>query len=215
MAYSDFTLNDIKQKFQITVDENTDLFSSVNAVPVSAWLTQTLDHTLNLALAIASEKARSELIIAPVLVELRNQARKQISLFSGINFPVDPALGLTGFCDFIVSRSPEQLVISAPVLIIVEAKNENINAGMPQCMAAMIAARIFNEREGQPISPLYGAVTTGNNWRFLMLEANTVYIDQAEYYISQVDKLLGILTAILGGTPTAADKQADAAQKAA
>ncbi len=193
MAYSDFTLTDIKQKFQITIDEETDLFSGVSEVPASAWLTETLSESVQLALAIGSEKARSELIIAPLLLAFRKISPRKISLFSGLNFNVDPALGLTGFCDFIISRSPEQLMITAPVLIAIEAKNENINAGMPQCMAAMIGARIFNERENQPISTIYGVVTAGNLWRFLKLEANVIFIDRSEYHISQVDKILGIL----------------------
>jgi len=215
MAYSDFTLNDIKQKFQITVEEETDLFSTVGEISASEWLTQTLDYTLSLALAIASEKARSELIIAPVMVELRNRARIKISLFSGINFNVEPALGLTGFCDFIVSRSPEQLVLSAPALIAVEAKNENINAGMPQCIAAMLAAQIFNERAKAPISPIYGAVTIGNIWRFLKFESKTAYIDQREYYINQVSKILGILDFMVGGDVSTAEVRDDATRKAA
>ncbi len=198
MAYSDFTLSDIKQKFQITIDEKHTLFAQVTEVPPQSWLDETLEETLPLALAISSEKARSELIIAPVLVAFRKLARDRASLFSGINFNVDPAQGLTGFCDFIISRSPEQLVLTAPVLIAIEAKNENINAGMPQCMAAMIAARLFNQREKQVISPICGVVTTGTNWRFLKLESNVIYIDQREYYINEKETILGILNSIVG-----------------
>jgi hypothetical protein len=215
MAYSDFTLNDIKQKFQITVDEKTDLFVAVDEIPASARLTETLNYTVPLGLAIGSEKARSELMIAPVLVELRRLTQEKISLFSGLNFNVDAALGLTGFCDFIISHSPEQLMITAPVLIAIEAKNENINAGMPQCMAAMIAARIFNERENQPSSPIYGLVTAGNLWRFLKLEANFIFVDRSEYHISQVDKILGILSSIVSDDGDLAVKTSAADRKAA
>jgi hypothetical protein len=214
MAYSDFTLNDIKQKFQMTVEEKTELFPTINEVPASAWLAETLKYTLPLALAISSEKARSELLIAPVLVELRNLTQERISLFSGTNFNVDAALGLTGYCDFIVSRSPEQLAITAPVLIAVEAKNENINAGLPQCMAIMIAAGIFNEREGHPISPLYGVVTTGTNWRFLRLQANTIVADRREYHIGQVGQILGILRAIADDDGATATQPAALTQRA-
>lgn len=215
MAYSDFTLPDIKEKLQLAVDEDHDLFTSVAEVAPSAWLNQTLEYTLPLGLAIASEKARSELIIAPVLVELRNQARRRISLFSGINFSVEPTLGLTGYCDFIVSRSPEQLILTAPALIAVEAKNENINAGMPQCIATMFAALIFNARGTQPVSPVYGVVTTGNIWRFVKLESKTAYIDRREYYINQVEKILGVLDFMVGGDLAATDQRASAAQQAA
>ncbi|MEG3979123.1 hypothetical protein QT970_31610, partial [Microcoleus sp. herbarium8] len=39
----------------------------------------------------------------------------------------DAARGLSGYCDFLISRSPEQLVIESPVIALVEAKNDNIN----------------------------------------------------------------------------------------
>jgi hypothetical protein len=145
MVYSDFTLSDIKRQLHCSIDETTDVFAAVGAVERSAWLQETLRETLPLALAVHTEKSHSELLIAPILVELRKLARHQVSLFSGIDFSVDPSQGLNGVCDFLVSRSPEQLFVSAPVLIVVEAKNENITGGLAQCIAAMVAARLFND----------------------------------------------------------------------
>ena len=199
MAYSHFTsLQSIKQKFHLTIDENTDLFASVNEVEVSQFLAETLKENIPLALAIHTEKARSELIIMPLLVELRKLLNHQISLFSGVDFEVDPPQGLTGVCDFIVCRSTEQFFISAPILVIVEAKNENIKGGLGQCMAAMIAAKLFNEREGNDLAMVYGAITTGNIWRFVKLEKDTAFIDRREYYIERVGKILGILLNMVG-----------------
>jgi hypothetical protein len=198
MAYGDFTLSEIKRKFHLTIHEGDDLFSAVQAVPVSQFLSEILQETTPLALAIHTEKARSELLIAPILVELRRLVHHQISLFSGIDFTVDPEQGLSGVCDFIVSLSGEQLFLCAPVLIIVEAKNENIKGGLAQCIAALIAAIRFNEREGNDIARVYGAVTTGNIWKFLQLADNVVSIDQREYYIDNLGKILGILLKIVG-----------------
>jgi hypothetical protein len=62
----------------------------------------------------------------------------------------------------------------------------------------MIAARLFNDRQGSVIAAVYGAGTTDTNWRFLKLEPETVYIDQREYYIDSVEKILGILASIAG-----------------
>jgi hypothetical protein len=198
MAYSDFKLAELKQRFHLIIDENVDLFSETPGVSVSAWLTETLHETLSLALAINTEKVRSELLIAPILVELRKQTGRTTSLFSGVDFSVDDTQGLNGVCDYIISQSSQQLYISAPVLIIFEAKNENIKGGFSQCIAAMIAAQRFNEREQNSIPIIYGAVTTGTNWRFLQLEANVVRIDDREYYIDNVEKIMGILTSITG-----------------
>ncbi|MDZ7966509.1 MAG: hypothetical protein RM368_16275, partial [Nostoc sp. DedSLP03] len=116
-----------------------------------------------------------------------------ISLFSGTDFDVDSSKGLNGFCDFILCGSEEQFYIKAPVLTIVEAKNENIKGGLGQCIATMIAAQLFNQNTQQEVKTIYGVVTSGTNWRFLMLEGLTAYIDIVEYYINDVDKILGIL----------------------
>ncbi|HEX8076437.1 MAG TPA: hypothetical protein VF511_01375 [Chthoniobacterales bacterium] len=207
MAYSDFSLVEIKRKFQLIIEEDADLYSTTPERSVSAWLAETLQETLPLVLAINTEKVRSELIIAPILVELRKQTGRSISFFSGVDFTVDPTQGLNGVCDYIVSLSPEQLFVNVPVLIIFEAKNENIKGEFAQCISAMIAAQLFNEREGNNIPTIHGVVTTGTNWRFLQLEQKNVRIDQREYYIDNVEKILGILLSITG-TITPATKLA-------
>jgi hypothetical protein len=215
MVYSNFTLPDMKRQFHLTINETTDLFISVGEVAGSAWLTETLRETLPLALAVHTEKSRSELLIAPILIELRKLAQHQVSLFSGIDFSVDPSQGLSGVCDFIIAQSPEQLFVSAPVLIVVEAKNEDIKGGLAQCIAAMLAARLFNDREGYAVATVYGTVTTGTTWRFLKLEPGLVYIDQREYYIANVEKILGILASIVGVSTPVVHSQTDVHTRAA
>lgn len=193
MAYSDFSLLKVRDAFSLTLEETRNLFLTVGAVQPSDLLKRLLDENLTLATAINSEKARSEFLIAPILSEVRRQLDYQISLFSGTEFNVDPAQGLSGFCDFILSASREQYFISAPVVTVIEAKNENIIAGLGQCAATMIAAQIFNQRAGNEIPVIYGAVTSGTAWKFLTLEQNTVCIDSVEYYVNSVDKILGII----------------------
>jgi hypothetical protein len=193
MAYSDFSLTKFKKIFNITIDEEADLFATVEPIEISEKLTNTLEETTELALAINTEKARSEMIITPILLEVRRKANYQISLFSGTDFNVDVERGLNGYCDFVISRSREQLTINAPVLIIVEAKNENIKGGLGQCAAAMLAAQLFNEQEGNEIKTIYGAVTTGDIWKFLKLEGTDIFIDLNNYYIKELNKILGIL----------------------
>jgi hypothetical protein len=56
MAYSDFTLHDIKRQFHCIIDETTDLFASAGEVQGSPWLHETLRETLPLALAVHTEK---------------------------------------------------------------------------------------------------------------------------------------------------------------
>jgi len=120
-----------------------------------------------------------------------------VSFFSGLDFNVDKTKGLNGFCDFIISQSSEQLFLNAPVIALVEAKNENIIGGLGQCAAEMVAARIFNERENNPIQAVYGVVTTGHAWKFLKLQGEQLFIDVEDYYIKHPPKIMGILVEIV------------------
>jgi hypothetical protein len=193
MAYSDFKLDELIKKFDLTLREQSDLFGDAPAVSPSDHLALTLKQNVNLAVAINTEKARSELIIAPVLLEVKQRFVDQVSLFSGVDFTVDSAQGLVGVCDFLISRSSEQLFVRAPILTLVEAKNENLKSGFAQCIAEMLAAQIFNQREGNEIDTIYGAVTIGTLWRFLKLSGPIIELDLTEYFIKDIDKILGIL----------------------
>lgn len=196
MAYRDFTYLEVKRRFALNVVSNTDLFASTASVEPSERLRETLEENLPWALAVSTEKARSELLVTPILSELRRALERRISIFSGSDFTVDSSLGLAGFCDFIVSRSPDQLAITAPVAVIVEAKNDTLKNGIGQCLAGMIAAQTFNEREGTPTDCIHGAVTTGTNWLFLRLCGTDAWVDRTEHHIENVAKILGILIAI-------------------
>ena len=193
MSYSQFTIELIKTNFGITISELFGIFSDIPEVEYSDFLAQTLREYVPLALSIDTEKARSEFIVAPILFELKKQSQEPISLFSGKEFNVDIEKGLTGFCDFLISRSPEQLLIEAPVFAVVEAKNDNIQSGLGQCMAEMLAAQLFNERKGNEIKTIYGAVTTGSIWKFMKLKGQVIEIDLNEYFLNNVAKILGIL----------------------
>lgn len=196
MGYENFTLEDVKQKLGLAVREVEGIFADIPGVAPSPWLQETLRESAPLALAFPTEKARSEWIISPILVEVRRQRRGGLSLFSGASFNVDDARGLVGYCDWIIARSPELLSIEAPVVAVVEAKNEDFRRGVPQCIAEMYAAQLFNERRGKPRPATYGAVTTGNIWRFLRLRDGVAEVDLAELYMHQIDRILGVLLAM-------------------
>ncbi len=199
MAYSDFDLRKVRNDFSLRIDEYADLFDDVAPVQPSVAFVDTLAETIRLAIAINTEKARSEMIVTPVLLELWRWSQGQMSLFSGTEFHIDSERGLMGYCDYILSRSPAQLTINTPIVMIVEAKNENIKGGLGQCIALMVAAQVFNEREGNSTDTLYGVVTTGEIWKFLKLEAQTAAIDLRDYYIARdVDKIFGILCEGIG-----------------
>lgn len=198
MSYSDFKINEIIKQFNLELNEAIDLFADTPEVEPGDILKVLLKENLPLALDINTEKARSEMIIAPILLEVRRKVSYQIGLFSGSEFNVVPEKGLKGTCDFLITLSPETLFIKAPVITLVEAKKEDIKAGLGQCVAEMLAAKFFNEKEENSIPIIYGAITSGNIWRFMKLEGDEISIDSVEYYINQIGKILGILMSAIG-----------------
>ncbi|RKU27120.1 hypothetical protein C6495_16500 [Candidatus Poribacteria bacterium] len=200
MAYSDFTLDTVQETFHLEVDDAVSIFADVEPMPPSELLTAVLERHVPLAIAIGTEKARSELIVSVVLAELREQLERRISFFSGIDFNVERASDLVGVCDFLVSLSPRQSSLKAPVIVLVEAKREDLIGGLGQCVAEMIAAQRFNAERGNDIPCIYGATTSGVDWLFLKLEARKLHIDLRAYQIERCDKILGILASMVSQT---------------
>jgi len=198
MPYSDFKLRQVQKQFQLKITEKLGTFSGIAEKPISDYFATTLEENIPLAVSINTEKARSELLVANVLVEVRKLFDRKISFFSGVEFNVDKEQALSGFCDFIVSLSPEQLFVEAPVIAVVEAKNENIMSGLGQCVAEMIAAQLFNQKEGNEVANIYGTVTSGMGWKFLKLSGQDVSIDLKDYSLeSEPHKIIGILSAMI------------------
>ncbi len=194
MSYSEFTsIIKVKQAFGLTTVEGPRFLPQITPIEPSATLTDFLANSLPVAVATGSEKARSEMIITPVLLEVRKILQQNVSLFSGEDFTVDYESGLNGICDYLISRSPEMLEIEAPAVAVVEAKKADLKTGIGQCVAEMVAMQKFNEAKGKPISVIYGSVSNGTQWRFLKLEEKIVSIDLNDYALPPVDEILGML----------------------
>jgi hypothetical protein len=192
MAYNNFTLDSVKNQFRLKLIENHFCESLPFAEPEPDILS-VLDRWFPIASIARTEKAKSELLVSPVLVEARRLASERVQLFSGEEFDVDRERGLNGFCDFLFSRSENPFTIDAPVLMLVEAKRGELETGLGQCVAEMLAAQIYNQNQEQSIPVIYGCVTSGRLWQFLKLEASNVTIDSTIYPFMPVQKILGIL----------------------
>ncbi len=197
MAYSNFTLEAAQEAFQLESIQSVGIFSETEPIEPSVELTKALAKKVPLAVAIGTEKAKSEMIVADILIELREHFEHGISLFSGIDFNVDAENDLTGVCDFLVSLSPNQYYLEAPIIILVEAKKDDLITGLGQCVAEMIAAQRFNAEKGNDIPCIYGATTTGVNWLFLKLVGKRLHIDMATYMLERCDRILGILASMV------------------
>lgn len=197
MAYSNFTLGQVRKAFELETVRKWGIFADIAPVEPSALLTAVLERNMPFALAMGTEKAKSELIVADVLVELREHFDRRISFFSGIEFNVDADNELNGVCDFVVSLSPRQFSLKAPVIVLVEAKRDNLTEGLGQCSAEMVAAQRFNANAENDIPRVYGATTSGTAWLFLKLEGRRLYIDMNAYHIERCDRILGILASMV------------------
>jgi hypothetical protein len=193
MAYKHFTLTVLQERFGLELLEVQNAFATISPYTPSDFLRTTIKRNLPLVMGKGTEKARSELLIAPILVEIREILEQQIGVFSGVAFNVDKKLGLVGFCDFLISQNPLLLEIQAPIIMLAEAKKEDLPSGVPQVLAEMIAAQHFNQKRNQPKQKIYGVVTSGTDWRFLELQGTQARLDLREYSLAELENILGIL----------------------
>ncbi len=196
MTFGDFTFPQVQRDLGLKVTE-ADLFANALATTPRAEFQAQLGLGSRVALAINTEKARSEFMIAPVLLELRRLVGDRLGLFSGVPLVGDPDRGLTGICDFLITTSGLQLTVAAPLIAVVESKNDNLLTGLGQCIASMVAAQLVNGREGINERVVSGAVTTGSAWKFLQLNGMHLTIDRREYSITDAGMILGILLQIV------------------
>ena len=194
MAYSAFKLRELKRQFNLD-EKSISLFQQVKPLTPSDWLKQTLK--LGLKMPLLSEKARSERIISPILFELWKQNNESFGIYSGFNLEADTEQGLNGECDFILAARGDTYTVESPVFTLIEAKDSDIKQGIPQCIAQMLGARLYNQQDGNEIKNIYGCVTTGDDWQFLKLEDDIIYIDNERYYLDNVPQILGILQNII------------------
>jgi hypothetical protein len=189
-SFRHYQLVDLKNICGIFSEGVIDLLSPIQPQAPSELLEKILEK--HLQIPMKNEKAKSELIVMPILVDVWDK-NKNFKPLSGFTFNVDASKGLKGICDFIISAKPNTIDLEAPVVCIFEAKDDNIENWYGQCGAEMYAARLFNEKEGNALSIIHGAITNGFTWQFLKLENQTLYIDNQRYSIANLPKLLGAI----------------------
>ena len=203
MAFSDFQYPAVLQQLGLTLAPPADLFPGTPPVAPGPYLRGSPPLVPELEASAHTELSRMIWMTGPLLADFWSRYRGTICLIAGAEFPADPAARLTGFCDFLICRAPQQSVIFAPVLVVFEAKRDSIPDGYGPCIAGMVGAQRFNARNSAPIDPVYGCVTTGTAWKFLRLSGATVTMDWPEYGLAQADRILGVLTHIVGPPPAA------------
>ena len=196
MAYSDFTLENVIDQFGIVLESGI-LFDPIRLLEPTSWLRETLIRGEKTALASSTEKARSEFLVAPILLEVQEQIIPAISIYSGKTLTADSDRGLNGECDFMLGMGPTLPIIQTPIFSLVEAKRQDLQLGIGQCAAQMLGAQIFNQNHNKHIPKIYGCVTTGEAWQFLRLHDRHLTIESRIFYFNELEKVLGILQMIV------------------
>jgi hypothetical protein len=202
MPYADFTLEAFETTFGL-IAEPAELFPGLAPVSIPTWLQETLARGREVA-ALVSEKARSEFLVAPVLLAVRELVPGELAIFSGQRLDVDPARSLVGECDYILARTSAVPRLRAPLAVILEAKKGDVEASLGQCAAQMMGARVFNERAGSTKRPMFGCVTTGEVWQFLELTTTNLRVDRLPLFSDNLGEVLAAFQLVLGGAPAAA-----------
>lgn len=195
MAYRDFKMKDLRAKFGIQ-EIGTQLFdrSKLQKITPSEKLVSDLADAEFITLS--TEKAVSERLVAPILVEIA-KLNRFLQVFSGEIITADKSLGLNGEIDFIFARKPWTRKPQNPLLCVTESKLGLINSGVDQATAQMLGLRIFNQNNGYDDLIIHGATTDGKFWRFLRLEGTSLFIDESEYSSLELPLLLGVLQEIV------------------
>ena len=136
-----------------------------------------------------SEIARRELLIAPIILKLMQE-------FKELNLSIEEKIEfnnlLKGKLDYLLSTDEN--------LLIVEAKNADLEAGYKQLAVEMITIDKLSEEEKLKIDFIYGVISTGIEWQFVILNREKKeFISDSELYIlpRDLEKILGIFVKIL------------------
>jgi hypothetical protein len=207
MSYAEFTLDILRHAFNLKVRDRA-LFDPVGALEPSPWLQEALAKGQDLA--VTSEKARGEFIVAPILMACRTVLGHTLRIYSGARLDVDPDRGLKGECDFILARSESSLVFQAPLMVILEAKKHDLEEGLGQLAAQALGALVYNEREGKPVPYVYGCVTNGDLWQFIRLTRDEISIHPERYPIRELGTILWFLIQCIRDFDPAAPAEAAA-----
>lgn len=114
--------------------------------------------------SLSSETARREILISPVILDLVHYTHAEIS----IEYLIKVTEQLQGYFDYLLEKNKELLVI--------EAKKADLDYGMTQLFAELIALDLWQEEEQQ--TEIIGAVTTGKVWEFAKLNRAEKTIEQ-------------------------------------
>lgn len=201
MAFSDFkTISEVQEQFRITYTE--DDFVEAEPSNPSAEFLRDFEFTRERIHVFASEAARCETIIFPVLKESYKAYADQYALWIKQSIAYDEVLN--GTPDYFISTRSElgKTIVGRPLILLVEAKKNDFEQGWGQCLAELVAAQKINAEKmnGTPASPVYGIVTDGTLWQFGRLIGDTFTQNRTDFALAHLPTLFGAVDSIFKAT---------------
>ena len=196
MAFSDFKMiSEVQEIFRITYAED-DFVKAEPSTPSAEFL-RDFEFTRKHINVFASEAARCETIIFPVLKESYKAYANQYALWIKQSITYNDILH--GTPDYFISTRSElgKTVVGSPLILLVEAKKNDFEQGWGQCLAELIAAQKINDDADFPV---YGIVTDGTLWQFGRLVGDTFTQNRTDFALANLSVLFGAVDSVFKAT---------------
>ncbi len=187
MAFTDFkSLDEVQIYYQI-ISSEANFLEIVPRPPAPQFVQEFEFNQANFDI-FSSEAARCENVIYPLLREVCKQFVSQYELWSHKFLVVDDKL--SGIPDYIIAKRSAlgKNVLGLPLILVVEAKQNDFIKGWGQCLAELVAAQALNK---SPHKPVYGIVTDAELWQFGKLTAQSFVKNQSRATIDELAKVFG------------------------
>jgi len=193
MAFTDYkSISQVQKEYSIKYEENN-FIKYANLRP-SASFVEELEFNMEHIDVFSSEASRCENVVYPVLREIYKNFVNRYTLWSHKSISIGSKL--TGTPDYLISTKSElgKTVLGLPILVVVEAKQNNFVEGWGQCLAELVAAQRMNTSEENLV---YGVVTDGELWQFGRLQFTLFTKQKERITISDLNKIFGAIGYIL------------------
>jgi hypothetical protein len=194
MAFSSYkTLASVAEAWDLNIQEKA--FMRISTPTIAPHFREHIDFMLRERLYEPSEAARCETLVFPLLQETWRSYHNILKLWSHVG--IEYSAELSGTPDYLIARQSERgkAILGQPIMVAIEAKQDDFASGWAQCAAEMVAIQKLNH--AIPHLTIFGAVTNGTVWEFAMLQGSMMTREIVAFGIGDLDKLFGALSYIM------------------
>jgi len=157
---------------------------TITPKPPSPFFQQRLERLECFDLQTVEE---SKKLLIDAICEEAIQPFKRLRIWKGANLEGDRA---SGYVDYLIAERKRYL--EAPMLCVIEAKKDDFEQGLAQCLVEMAACQSVNRQLGKDIN-IFGIVTNGATWTFYQLTITGQVYETTPHAIGDLEVVLGWL----------------------